>query len=322
MCQNVPPLELFDHFLYKYLRPTWREAIVAVIVRLHIAGDGQLADEWLLQGLLNNKYRPLFVDRMIEYGWLVRVDGKLCRAGVLAPSAATATAEEEHPARSAAAEAVANTRAMQLNARLTRIETELGLAVAPAQTSRETLTNGAAPSNKSSAANAQTVRTEQTSPTQTANKSDQPPRARPASPTDLQTEGESDGLSVGPTPASPELQIDTRYPIDEHDSQDAKLLAILAKEKFPPDIVRSVVGNMKPGDRYKIKDAITYCRNIVKNRAADELDRQRKTPGLPGMLHGAVSGGAASQAASKPSLSNAEVAARVRAEFEQKVANQ
>jgi hypothetical protein len=290
MCQNVPPLELFDHFLYKFLRSTWREAITAVVVRLHHAGDGQLADEWLLQGLLNKKYRPLFVDRMIEYGWLVRVDGKLCRAGLLAPS----ILEEQHlpvdadRQRSTHAEQQANTRALQLNARIGRleklIEKSLGLAVG-AQTSRESLTNEAQGAHKPDASAEQMWLDVQLEPAQTAGTNQEASRA-------IGSDSESDPILLLSKGKS-DSDSDPRSICAAHNMEIA--FDALVNEGIDPNLAVEAIAktcNKLKAEKRPAHAVIRYARRVAQGLKA-ERDAKAKAGQQDFPMPVAVKGGAA-----------------------------
>ncbi len=96
MCQNVPPLELYQDEMFNALRSTtWQNAVTRICVRLHKYGDGYLSDEWLLKGLFRSrKSRDAFLETMAELPWFVRGEnGHLCRAGMLAP---LADADQHH----------------------------------------------------------------------------------------------------------------------------------------------------------------------------------------------------------------------------------
>jgi hypothetical protein len=143
-CPNVPPLELFEHFLFEALRPTWQNAAVRVAVRLHKQGDATVPDHWLAKGVLGPKRWAEFSEQMIEFGWLVRAEnGCLARAGVLSP-----LAEEEQPASATAVspDALRMQIKRQIHAEFDDIRRALGLPAARVdseQARREVRTFGA-----------------------------------------------------------------------------------------------------------------------------------------------------------------------------------
>jgi len=96
MCQNVPPLELYDDELFGMLRSTWQNALVRICVRLHKYGDAQISDEWLAKKLLSAKFWPEFRALMLTWGWLEEdpSSGNLRRAGILAPQSLPLTKGE------------------------------------------------------------------------------------------------------------------------------------------------------------------------------------------------------------------------------------
>ena len=88
MCENVPPLALFNDPGFARLRTARRNAVVQITVRLHQGGDGEVPDD-VLRGFvrLSSAQFAVFANMMIhDFGWLKRAEnGCLCRAGVLLP---------------------------------------------------------------------------------------------------------------------------------------------------------------------------------------------------------------------------------------------
>lgn len=128
MCQNVPPLELFDDDLYNMLRPTWQNAVARVCVRLHKYGDGQITEEWLQKRILPRKRWEEFRTLMLAWGWLKEAPEtrNLMRAGILAPGRGT---EAEQNQSIVSADALRMQIRRAIGAEFEKLRCDLGLQV-------------------------------------------------------------------------------------------------------------------------------------------------------------------------------------------------